>query len=63
MLPHLATPLPTLANQEVVQIPNQEEFQTQRDRTEGNKQTAIERMRKTEEIAPSSHHDLIIKLI
>ena len=49
--------------QEVVQIPNQEEFQTQRDRTEGNKQTAIERMRKTEEIAPSSHHDLIIKLI
>ena len=50
--------------QEVVQIPNQEEFQTQRDRTEGKRQTAIELKRsKIEEIAPSSHHDLIVTLI
>ena len=47
--------------QEVVRIPNKEEFQTQtqRERTQENKQNALN----IKEIAPSSHHDLIVTLI
>ena len=47
--------------QEVVRIPNKEEFQTQtqRERTQENKQNALN----IREIAPSSHHDLIVTLI
>ena len=57
--------LSPIQNRPIVQeVVNQEEFQTQRDRTEGKRQTAIEVKRsKIEEIAPSSHHDLIVTLI